>query len=144
MTNEFRLPELPHGESLRFIERVLAFDGEKLCCAVRDPLPEAVGEAPFGSWWALEIGAQASGILLSLKDGSGAVAAEGRLVQARNLVLHRPRLPEGEPLEVETELESAASLGSNLFQCRVRTRETQEILLEATINLLVLPSSRGA
>ncbi|MFP4166561.1 MAG: hypothetical protein ACLFUF_05265 [Opitutales bacterium] len=135
-----QVPELPHGDELRFIERIIAFEQDHLRCAVRHPLPEAVRGPRVPSWWGVEIAAQAAGILLALKNNGSTQGVDGRLVQIRSIRLSGSTLPVAARLEVSTELKSSASFGLNLFDCRIRLAETDEEVLKAMLNLLVMAS----
>ncbi len=128
---------LPHGESMRFISHILDYSVTFLRCAICHPLPPGAGDSPQSSLWTVEMAAQASGVFLNLKDEAGNSAAEGRLVQIRSMMLAGPQLPRDERLVVDAQLQSASSVGYNVFQCTVATESIGDVLLEATLALLV-------
>lgn len=113
---------LPHGDSMRLLEEVLAWDAESATCALRISPASRFFEPGIGipSWVGIEYMAQCIGVWAGIhRLQAGLPISIGLLLGTRSYGCERAAFPDGQRLVVKASLLVRDSAGVGVFACEL-------------------------
>lgn len=133
---------LAHGAEARFVHQVLALGEHDIVCRGRIPQDcPALTRGVAPTWVAIELAAQAAGLLPAAREEPSTVPRVGYLVRVRDARWTRPTVPAEADLIARVERVGGAGPLA-LFRARIELDGAQ--IASASLGTYLAPSSAGA